>query len=259
MIAGSLPYGFLPTNDLSRSVLQIELPPGSTIADTEATSDRITALLKRRPEVRSVYAVGGASGANGLSITAGEVRKATIVIDLVAAQRPPSHDQKAFECDMRAALSAIPDMRYSFGNGGGGREFTLILSGPMAPRSSKRRSHRSGRPGRKCPFSRMSSRRPRLPGRKFASCRGLMRPPISASPRAQIAEAARIATVGDVSAHLAKFSAIDRQVPIRVQLDEAGSGRLIDPRYAAHQSQERHDAYHWRRSPTPASARERRP
>ena len=88
VIAGALPYGFLPTNDLSRSVLLVELPPGSTIADTAATVDRITALFKERPEVRSVYAVGGATGTSGLSVTAGEVRKATIVIELVAAQQP---------------------------------------------------------------------------------------------------------------------------------------------------------------------------
>src|SRR4029077_5658620 len=77
MIAVSLPYGFLPTNDMSRSVLLIELPPGSTIADTAATADSITALLKERAEARSVFAVGGATGTNGLSVTAGEVRKAT--------------------------------------------------------------------------------------------------------------------------------------------------------------------------------------
>jgi HAE1 family hydrophobic/amphiphilic exporter-1 len=225
MIAGSLPYGFLPTNDLSRSVLLIELPPGSTIADTAATSDRITALLKERPEVRSVYAVGGVAGANGLSVTAGEVRKTTIVIELVA-RSSRSCDQKAFERDMRAALSAIPDMRYSFGNGGGGREFTLILSGP------------SGAPVEQAALALEREARQKVSVlANVVSTAALARPEIRIVPRleeaadlgisgAQIAEAARIATIGDVSAHLAKFSAIDRQVPIRVQLDERARGDL---------------------------------
>jgi HAE1 family hydrophobic/amphiphilic exporter-1 len=219
MIAGSLQYGFLPTSDLSRSVLLIELPPGSTIADTAATSDRITASLKERPEVRSVYAVGGGAGANGLSVTAGEVRKTTIVIELVARSNR-SRDQKAFERDMRAALSAIPDMRYSFGNGGGGREFTLILSGP------------NGAPVEQAALALEREARQKVSGlANVVSTAALARPEIRIVPRleeaadlgisgAQIAEAARIATIGDVSAHLAKFSAIDRQVPIRVQLDE---------------------------------------
>jgi len=225
MIAVSLPYGFLPTNDMSRSVLLIELPPGSTIADTAATADRITASLKGRPEVRSVYAVSGAAGSNGLSVTAGEVRKTTIVIDLVARSNR-SHDQKAFERDMRATLNAIPDMRYSFGTGGGGREFTLILSGSngAAVEQAALAMEREARQK----VSVLAN---------VVSTAALARPEIRIVPRleeaadlgisgAQIAEAARIATIGDASAKLAKFSAIDRQVPIRVQLDERARGDL---------------------------------
>ncbi|HEX9468904.1 MAG TPA: efflux RND transporter permease subunit, partial [Bradyrhizobium sp.] len=225
MIAVSLPYGFLPTNDMSRSVLLIELPPGSTIADTAATADRITASLKGRPEVRSVYAVSGAAGSNGLSVTAGEVRKTTIVIDLVARSNR-SLDQKAFERDMRATLNAIPDMRYSFGTGGGGREFTLILSGSngAAVEQAALAMEREARQK----VSVLAN---------VVSTAALARPEIRIVPRleeaadlgisgAQIAEAARIATIGDASAKLAKFSAIDRQVPIRVQLDERARGDL---------------------------------
>jgi multidrug efflux pump subunit AcrB len=225
MIAGSLPYGFLPANDLSRSVLLIELPPGSTIAETVATADRITALLKERPEVRSVYAGGGAAGNNGLSVTAGDLRKATIVISLVARSNR-SHDQKAFERDMRATLSAIPDMRYSFGNGGGGREFTLILSGPNGAAAEQAALAMEREARRKVSIL-----------ANVVSTAALARPEIRIVPRleeaadlgisgAQIAEAARIATVGDVSVNLAKFSATDRQVPIRVQLDERARGDL---------------------------------
>jgi multidrug efflux pump subunit AcrB len=214
-----LPYGFLPTNDLSRSVLLIELPPGSTIADTAATVNRVTALLKERPEVRSVYAVGGATGTNGLSITAGEVRKATIVIDLVARSNR-SQGQKAFERDMRAVLGAIPDIRYSFGNGGGGREFTLILSGP----------HSAALEQAALALEREAREQVSVLA-NVVSTAALDRPEIRIVPRleeaadlgisgAQIAEAARIATIGDVSAHLPKFSAADRQLPIRVRLDE---------------------------------------
>ena len=39
-----------------------------------------------------------------------------------------------------------------------------------------------------------------------------------------ISEAVRIATIGDVGANLAKFDIGDRQIPIRVQLDEKARG-----------------------------------
>src|SRR5258708_12789896 len=131
MIAGSLQYGFLPTNDVSRSVLSIELPPGSTIADTMATADRITALLKERPEVRSVYAVGGGAGSNGLSVTAGEVRKTTIVVELVPRSNR-SHDQKAFQREMRPTLNPIPHLRSTFSDGPAAPHFTHSLSHPLS-------------------------------------------------------------------------------------------------------------------------------
>lgn len=225
MVAGSLPLGFLPTNDLSRSVLQIELPPGSTIADTAAVADRITALLAKRPEVRSVYVTGGAAGANGLSVTAGDVRKATIIVELVA-RRSRSHDQKAFEHDMRATLSTIPDIRYSFGNGGGGREFTLILSGA------------DGAAVEQAALAMERDIRQNVPVlANVVSTVALAQPEIRILPRleeaadlgisgTQIAEVARIAMIGDISANLAKFSAIDRQVPIRVRLDERARSDL---------------------------------
>jgi HAE1 family hydrophobic/amphiphilic exporter-1 len=223
--AGSLPYGFLPTNDLSRSVLQIELPPGSTIEESEATVERITAALKKRPEVKSVYAVVGAAGTNGLSITAGEVRKATMIINLVPRGKR-SLSQKAFEGDMRAMLSTIPDMRGSFGNSGGGREFTLILSGV------------DGAAVEEAALAIRREARTKVPVlANVVASTALARPEIRIVPRldeaadlgisaAQIAEAVRIATIGDVSTKLAKFSAIDRQVPIRVQLDEGARGDL---------------------------------
>ena len=39
-----------------------------------------------------------------------------------------------------------------------------------------------------------------------------------------ISEAVRIATIGDIGANLAKFDVGDRQVPIRVQLEERARG-----------------------------------
>ena len=54
-----LPSGFLPATDTARSMLGIELPPGSQLSDTEAVTDTIVNRVRKRPEVASVFVDGG--------------------------------------------------------------------------------------------------------------------------------------------------------------------------------------------------------
>src|ERR1700722_8836322 len=54
-----LPQGFLPAQDTARSLLAMELPPGSQLAFTEKVTEEIVARLRKRPEVRSVFVDGG--------------------------------------------------------------------------------------------------------------------------------------------------------------------------------------------------------
>ena len=84
--------------------------------------------MRLQPEVRSVYAVVGGAGLNPLDIANSEVRKATLIATL-APRSERSVDQKAWESSMWAKVAAEPDLRVSFGAGGGAREFTLLLSG----------------------------------------------------------------------------------------------------------------------------------
>src|SRR5260370_24754498 len=54
-----LPQGFLPAQDTARSLLAMELPPGSQLAFTEKTTEEIVSRLRKRPEVKSVFVDGG--------------------------------------------------------------------------------------------------------------------------------------------------------------------------------------------------------
>ena len=56
---GLLPQGFLPAQDAARSLLAIELPPGSQLSYTEKVTEEIVARLRKRPEVKSVFVDGG--------------------------------------------------------------------------------------------------------------------------------------------------------------------------------------------------------
>ena len=44
-----LPTGFIPPADQSRVTLSLELPPGSTLEDTRASTDRIVASFRQIP------------------------------------------------------------------------------------------------------------------------------------------------------------------------------------------------------------------
>ncbi|MFG1302437.1 efflux RND transporter permease subunit [Xanthobacter sp. V3C-3] len=216
-----LPSGFLPANDISRALLSIELPPGTTLAETQKVSDDITRTLLKLPEVKSVYATAGSGGAGGLALMAGEVRKAQIVINL----KPRSErdmDQKTFETQFSRTLEAMPDMRFSFSQNGQNtqRGFQVVLSG------------NDGAAVEQAALKLEKEIRAQMPElANVVSSAALDRPEIRIVPKLDeaaelgvsvdtIAETVRIATIGDISANLAKFSAKDRQIDIRVQLTE---------------------------------------
>ncbi|WP_238121852.1 MULTISPECIES: efflux RND transporter permease subunit [unclassified Xanthobacter] len=216
-----LPSGFLPNIDISRSMLSIELPPGTTLAETERVSDQITRMMLEQPEVASVYATAGAGGAGAAAMMASEIRKGQIVINLKPrAER--SQDQKSFEASLHDRLTALPDMRFTWSSNGQAaqRGFQMVLSG------------NDGAAVEKAALALEKDMRDAVPVlTNVVSSAALDRPEIRIVPKLDeaaelgvsvdtIAETVRIATIGDISANLAKFSAKDRQIDIRVQLDE---------------------------------------
>ena len=73
-----LPSGFLPAQDISRSLLAIELPPGTPLSATENVTEEIAKRLTNRPEVKSVFVDGGR-----IPPATQEVRKASLIINYV--------------------------------------------------------------------------------------------------------------------------------------------------------------------------------
>ena len=225
VLAGYLPSGFLPENDTSRSILKIELPPGARLEQSDGVASRITQMLKARPEVASVYATAGSDMKGGMQTAASEVRKGVLIVNLKPrAERTLT--QKQFEAEMRRELAVIPDLRTNFGNDGGMREFSMIVSGA------------DGAAVEKTAVAIEKAVREKVPGLLgVISTAAIDRPEIRITPKldeaaelgvtvANIAETVRIATIGDVTQNLAKFSAGDRQVDIRVQLDQAARADL---------------------------------
>jgi HAE1 family hydrophobic/amphiphilic exporter-1 len=218
---GLIPLDFIPPQDIGRTTASIELPPGVTLAETDAVTQKMTAIIRKQPEVKTTYAIIG-SGVNslgGVDSTAGEVR--TSEIDVILKDRHERKlSQQEFEAKVTPLLQEIPGARVSFARGGGGggqTAITLVGDDPVALRNAAYAVEQQMRqtPGLADVASTAAMLRPEIiirPKRDIAAQLG-----VSA---ADISQVARIATLGDADQLLPKFNLADRQIPIRVMLAE---------------------------------------
>ncbi|NEW94285.1 efflux RND transporter permease subunit [Rhodopseudomonas sp. BR0M22] len=214
-----LPQGFLPAQDTARSVLAMQLPPGTPIGTTEKTTEAIVKLLRERPEVKSVFVDGGRVPP-GIQ----EVRRASLIINYT-----PKHDrsitQRELEHEISKQLDQVPDIRYWFLDENGLRAISLVVTGDDSAVVDNVAQE-------------LASQMKRIPLiSNVISETALDRPELRIRPRADLAarlgvsteslsETIRVATIGDVGPALAKFDAGDRLVPIRVQLEDSARGEL---------------------------------
>ncbi|UWU77350.1 efflux RND transporter permease subunit [Bradyrhizobium huanghuaihaiense] len=214
-----LPQGFLPAQDSARSLLALELPPGTQLAYTEKVTEDIVARLRKRPEVKSIFVDGG-------RVPPGtqEVRRAALIINYTPkADRDIT--QRELEFSISQELENIPDIRFWFLDENGLRAISLVVTGVDANIVNNVASE-------------LATQMKRIPTiSNVISETTLERPELRIEPRADLAarlgvsteslsQTIRVATIGDVGPALAKFDVGDRLVPIRVQLEDAARGNL---------------------------------
>jgi hydrophobe/amphiphile efflux-1 (HAE1) family protein len=215
--ARSLPTGFLPAAEGSRSVLVVELPPGSQLRDTETVTASISKRLRSKAEVDSVF-VNGGHAATALGPGVVDVSKATLTINyLPRLQRRLSQQQ--LEHAIGQELLQFPDIRFWFVDENGLRDINLIVSGEDSTAVANVAQELAGQmqalPMVSDVVSSAALNRPELriyPRRELAAQLGVSTESLS--------ETIRVATIGDVGPALPKFDAGDRTVPIRVLLEE---------------------------------------
>jgi hydrophobe/amphiphile efflux-1 (HAE1) family protein len=214
-----LSQGFLPAQDAARSVLAIELPPGSRLSDTEQVTEDIVTLLRREREIKGIFVDGGR-----VPQGATEVRRASMIINYTPkTERTPT--QKELELSIGHELDNIPDIRYWFVDENGLRAITLFVTGAVSQTVGNVANE-------------LASQMRRIPLlANVVSGTSLDRPELRILPRTDLSvrlgvsteslsETIRVATIGDVGPALAKFDAGDRLVPIRVQLEDSARTNL---------------------------------
>ncbi|MCF5707188.1 MMPL family transporter [Pseudomonas syringae] len=221
-LIGFLPTSFLPAQDIARSTITLELPPGTTLEQTAEVARQASSRLKPLAGVRHVFAVAGTPGSEGAEGAA--VNKATLTVELTRRQ-DRDLSQTGLEAQMRDALRSLPGVRISVGGDGNGEKLDIVLAsddGDLLERTAM-------------------ALEPQLRQLKgvgnIASSAALQTPEVQFSPdyaRAaqlgitsqRIADTLRLATYGDYSSVLGKINLSQRQVDLRVRMDPALRGDL---------------------------------
>jgi multidrug efflux pump subunit AcrB len=209
-----LSQGFLPAQDAARSVMAIELPPGSQLSQTEKVTEDIVARLRKHTEVKSVFVDGGR-----LPGKTTEVRRAALIINYTP-KGDRSLSQRELELVIGREIENIPDIRYWFVDENGLRAISLVVVGADSNIVDNVADELSGQM-RRIPII-----------ANVVSETALVRPELRIRPRKDLtarlgvsteglAETIRVATIGDVGPALAKLDVGDRLIPIRVQLEDS--------------------------------------
>ncbi len=206
----TLPQQFQPNENQDTSIVTIEMVPGTTLEQTTAVADRVTAIVERQPEVERVME---------------SVREGNATL-YAALKDPEERATKSVDFERRLApeLQKIADARVSFqsqngggGGGGSGRDISIMLSGSNSELLEKTAQtlveQMRGIKGVVAPRIAADLQRPELvivPRLDLAAQLGVT--------TAALSQTIRIATLGEIDQNAAKFSLSDRQVPIRVRL-----------------------------------------
>jgi multidrug efflux pump subunit AcrB len=220
MLVGLLPTGFVPPADRSQTQVNIELPPGSTLNETIAVTERVRTAVIKDSNIKNVFSsIGGGSSGDAFAPGASaEARRA--VLTLTTTHRNDRHESMAaIESQIRANIADIPGARFTVGPADTGVKMQLVLQSedPIALSAAAQRVERELRT---------------LKGiGNVSSTASLVRPEIIVRPdtaraadlgvtAASIGETVRVATAGDYDMNLPKMNLSDRQVPILVKLPD---------------------------------------
>jgi multidrug efflux pump subunit AcrB len=209
VLVANLGMQFQPPLNLDFSRVRIGMPPGATLAQTEAKVQQAAEIIEKDPDVEHVFQRVFV-GAGFLNVVLAKDREKT---------------STEFERGLTPQLSAIPDAQVSFLSQGGG--------GPgSAPRDIMLYLGSDNPELLLATANKISDEMQTLHELVAPRVQGdLVRPEITIKPRFDLAadlgvttqalsQTIRIATLGDIAQNSAKFSLADRQVPITVSLSE---------------------------------------
>ncbi|MCA2011261.1 efflux RND transporter permease subunit [Cereibacter sphaeroides] len=201
-----LPQEFVPPSDAGRSVVSVDLPPGTTLSEARAVAQQISTRIEAVEEVERVFVNGSSATTLSIQVNYGDKE-----------ERDRSWTQINAEIEER--LADLPDVRAFVLGAEGTREVTINVLADTEAAASEAATML------------LHQMRGLTELRGVASEAALLRPEIQIIPNpdraaelgvtaATLASAIRVATIGDIDANLAQFDAGEERLPIRVRLNE---------------------------------------
>ena len=213
-LSRALSSSFQPAEDLGYIGLAASLPPGSRIEDTAGTAEQMRRIIARHAEVKHVYTV-----VNGQ-------RASVSVIMVDYADRKVS--QQELQAQLLSELQVIPGARITVGGGFGATgngplQFELTGDDSALLNAAAAETEKQMR---------------QVPGfSNITTSASLLAPELVVRPKPEraaelgvttsaLSQVTRIATSGDVTNNLAKLNLPDRQIPIRVRLNDSARANI---------------------------------
>ncbi|WP_340646543.1 efflux RND transporter permease subunit [Phenylobacterium sp.] len=214
-----LPQGFQPAGDPDYIYVDLQGPPGADAAAMEDVALRVSRVFEGHPAVRAVFAqVGSTAGGGGPGFGGGggggDLRNGTVTV-LLNEHRSISGDE--LKAQTRQALREVPDARITFMDfqGGAGLQAILASNDPAALTAASLELEKQMRT-----IDIIADPHASAPP---------VGPELIVRPRADeaarlgvsvetIATVARVATVGDIDANVAKLTVGERRIPIRIRM-----------------------------------------
>ena len=223
-LAAILPKGLQPEQNPDYYYINIQGPPGATPEAMEQIVRNVSQVVRTRPETEHIFATVGSTSSSGFfGGGASNLDQGTVTVVIANHRKlsvPKIKDQ------LRPYLLSIPDARVTFDSGGfgsGGVQVTLTSEdGPALEKTAlelQREMHT------------LKSVANPVPSSPPVGPELVIRPKPDAAARLgvsidTIASAARVATIGDIDANVAKFNDGAQRIPIRVRLPEQARANL---------------------------------
>jgi HAE1 family hydrophobic/amphiphilic exporter-1 len=222
-LGATLPVGFQAVPNRNYIYIAMEGAPGATRQDMSAAVQKATQMILRQPDVETVFAQVGSTASSFGSLGGGsDLGNGTLTVVL---KHKRSQSSQQFQAMIGPQLRSIPEARFYNQGNFGQAAVSLVLAGQdgAALERVQMQLLREMRSVASVSDPRPS---PSAPGPELiVTPRPAEAARLNVDSRA-LANVLRIATIGDIDASVAKYSAGEQRLPIRVRLPESARGDL---------------------------------